>query len=210
VARHAIAAVAFAGTGDFAAAEDCADRAEAMATAAGLGYERALAGFCRAFTVHRMEVFDRAAALADAAAAGFAAAGTPMEEALSHHLAGAAHLGAGRFRCGGEAFDRAEAGYRTCGAAWMSSVLASHRASGPAPAGQPPHREQANGVGLTAREREIADLATTGLSNKEIAAKLYLSRRTVESHLTRIFDKLEVHSRTAMAHRLADMSGQSR
>jgi DNA-binding NarL/FixJ family response regulator len=132
-----------------------------------------------------------------------------MDEALAHHLAGAAHLGAGRLRRGGEAFDLAEAGYRTCGATWMSSVLASHRASGPAPAGQPPRRSQGVLAALTAREREIADLATTGMSNNEIATKLYLSRRTVESHLTRIFMKLEVHSRTAMAHRLADMSGDT-
>jgi DNA-binding CsgD family transcriptional regulator/tetratricopeptide (TPR) repeat protein len=209
VARHAIAAIAYAGTGDLAAAEDSADRAEALADAEGLAYERALAAFSRAFTLYRAEAFDRAAALADAAAARFAAAGTPMDEALAHHLAGAAHLGAGRLRRGGEAFYRAEAGYRTCGATWMSSVLASHRASGPAPAGQPPRRSQGILAALTAREREIADLATTGMSNNEIATKLYLSRRTVESHLTRIFMKLEVHSRTAMAHRLADMSGDT-
>jgi DNA-binding CsgD family transcriptional regulator len=64
------------------------------------------------------------------------------------------------------------------------------------------------GVPLTAREREIANLTTTGLSNKEIAARLCLSRRTVESHLARIFTKLEVRSRTAMVSRLADLAGR--
>jgi DNA-binding NarL/FixJ family response regulator len=63
----------------------------------------------------------------------------------------------------------------------------------------------AGGTTLTPREREIADLATTGLSNKDIADRLYLSRRTVESHLNRIFAKLDVRSRTAMAHRLAGL-----
>jgi DNA-binding CsgD family transcriptional regulator len=205
VARHAIAAIAYADTGDLAAAEDSGDRAQALAVASGLAYERALAGFSQAFTAYRMRRPDRAAALADSAAAGFAAAGTPMEESLSHHLAGAAHLAAGQLHRGCEAFDRAGAGYASCGAAWASSVLASHRASIPTPAGQVRPSGWGNGVTLTAREREIANMATTGLSNKEIAAQLYLSRRTVESHLTRIFAKLEVHSRTAMARRLADL-----
>lgn len=48
---------------------------------------------------------------------------------------------------------------------------------------------------LTARENEILDLVSTGLSNAEIARKLYLSRRTVEFHLTRIFAKLGVTGR---------------
>ncbi len=48
---------------------------------------------------------------------------------------------------------------------------------------------------LTEREREILDLLTAGLSNKEIAQKLYLSVRTVEVHLRNIYSKLGVRSR---------------
>ncbi|NGM13089.1 helix-turn-helix transcriptional regulator [Verrucosispora sp. CWR15] len=61
---------------------------------------------------------------------------------------------------------------------------------------------------LTAREREIAGLATTGLTNKEIAARLHLSPRTIESHLNRVFAKLHVHSRTAMARRLTEAAAE--
>jgi DNA-binding NarL/FixJ family response regulator len=57
-------------------------------------------------------------------------------------------------------------------------------------------------IALTVREWEIADLVRVGLSNQEIALLLRVSRRTVESHLWRIFAKLGVRSRTAMAHRL--------
>ncbi|SDZ44326.1 AAA ATPase domain-containing protein [Micromonospora pattaloongensis] len=199
VARDVIAAIAAAGMGDLAAAKDAGDRAERLARAAGLSYEVALARFAQAFTAYRMGGPDRATALAEGAAAGFAAAGTPMEEALSRHLAGAGYLAAGQPRRGGEAFDRAEAGYRACGAAWASSVLAGHRAAGPIRSGRP-----AGDAVLTAREHEIASLATTGLSNKDIAARLYLSPRTIESHLNRVFAKLQVHSRTAMARRLTD------
>jgi len=49
---------------------------------------------------------------------------------------------------------------------------------------------------LTDREREILELLAQGLSNKTIAARLYLSVRTVEGHLANIYSQLGVHSRT--------------
>jgi len=49
---------------------------------------------------------------------------------------------------------------------------------------------------LTNREREIIELLAQGLSNKTIAARLYLSVRTVEGHLANIYSRLGVHSRT--------------
>ncbi len=51
---------------------------------------------------------------------------------------------------------------------------------------------------LTAQERQIADLAATGLTNKQIAERLFLSHRTVASHLHRLYPKLGVASRTAL------------
>lgn len=49
---------------------------------------------------------------------------------------------------------------------------------------------------LTEREREILDLLSKGLSNKAIAARLYLSVRTVEGHLNKLYARLGVRSRT--------------
>ncbi|HEY94039.1 MAG TPA: response regulator transcription factor [Dehalococcoidia bacterium] len=49
---------------------------------------------------------------------------------------------------------------------------------------------------LTEREIEVLQLATQGSSNQEIADSLYLSLRTVQSHLNHIFNKLQVSSRT--------------
>ena len=49
---------------------------------------------------------------------------------------------------------------------------------------------------LTEREGEILRLLAQGLSNKEIASKLYLSVRTVEGHLANIYPRLGIHSRT--------------
>lgn len=59
---------------------------------------------------------------------------------------------------------------------------------------------------LSPREREVARMVAQGLSNREVAAALYLSERTVERHVQNIFNKLDLNSRTqlaAWAHRHA-------
>lgn len=50
---------------------------------------------------------------------------------------------------------------------------------------------------LTDREREVLDLLAQGLTNKEIAEKLVITTNTVKRHLKAIFEKLDVHTRTA-------------
>jgi len=51
-------------------------------------------------------------------------------------------------------------------------------------------------LGITRREREILELIATGLSNREIAAKLFVSENTVKTHSSRLFDKLSAKRRT--------------
>lgn len=58
--------------------------------------------------------------------------------------------------------------------------------------------------GLSDRELEVARLAASGLSNHEIADRLYLSVRTVENHLSRIYGKLEIPDRTGLAEFMVD------
>lgn len=50
---------------------------------------------------------------------------------------------------------------------------------------------------LTARENEIIHLISTGMSEKEVAAKLYLSYTTVKKHISNIYEKLHVNTRTS-------------
>jgi DNA-binding CsgD family transcriptional regulator len=57
---------------------------------------------------------------------------------------------------------------------------------------------------MTPQEMQIARLAASGLSNREIGQQLYLSPRTIGSHLYRIFPKLGISSRAQLASRMAD------
>jgi len=71
-------------------------------------------------------------------------------------------------------------------------------AAAPAPAAESALRSQ-----LTAREWEVAQAVAEGLTNADIATRLGISRRTVATHLERIFERLALHSRAALAHRVA-------
>jgi DNA-binding CsgD family transcriptional regulator len=66
-----------------------------------------------------------------------------------------------------------------------------------------------NVAGLTSQEMEIAALAATGLTNKQIAERLFLSHRTVESHLHRVFPKLGVTSRAGLRDALQQFQPSS-
>jgi DNA-binding CsgD family transcriptional regulator len=57
---------------------------------------------------------------------------------------------------------------------------------------------------LTETERRIAALVTTGLTNRQVAAELFLAVKTVEANLSRIYHKLHITSRTQLARALAD------
>ena len=60
---------------------------------------------------------------------------------------------------------------------------------------------------LTAQELQIAELAAAGLSNREIGERLFLSHRTIGSHLYRIFPKLEITARAQLRTALGPRGG---
>ncbi len=57
--------------------------------------------------------------------------------------------------------------------------------------------------GLTDIERRVAELVAIGRTNREIASKLFISRRTAEAIIARVYRKLDVHSRAGLATRMA-------
>jgi len=73
----------------------------------------------------------------------------------------------------------------------------------PAPAADRRYIEVA-GVRLTRRERDVAVLVAQGMSNRQIAARLVLTERTVEGHVENLLGKLGVHSRAAVAAWVAE------
>jgi DNA-binding NarL/FixJ family response regulator len=57
------------------------------------------------------------------------------------------------------------------------------------------------GLGVTSREVDVLKLVVAGRSNKEIAAELFLSPKTVERHLSSLFTRMSVRSRQELAER---------
>jgi DNA-binding CsgD family transcriptional regulator len=65
-------------------------------------------------------------------------------------------------------------------------------------------RSASDGSELTPQERRIAVLVSDGLTNREVAVRLFVSTNTVETHLRHVFQKLGVRSRTELANRFTD------
>jgi NarL family two-component system response regulator LiaR len=76
--------------------------------------------------------------------------------------------------------------------------MASRAAGSPAPHGLPFVRDdrRREELGITRREVDILELIAQGLSNREIAEKLFVSENTVKTHSSRVFDKLGAKRRT--------------
>lgn len=189
---RALAALA---AGDLAAAAQWAQRCTAEAARRDLAGQRGYAHRARGAVL--VALGDRTGAMAafEAAVEAFATTGMRLEEGRSRLdlalalLFGRQRGAAAMLDLAAELATAAEAGALL---ARVETVRAMLRRV--APAANPDQLAL-----LTDREREVAVLVGTGESNREIAQRLHLSTRTVESHLGRIYRKLEVRSRTALA-----------
>lgn len=138
------------------------------------------------------------------AAARYDALPCPYEAAQARERAGECLATTGDDRAG-EILLAALASYGRMGASWDAARCAragrSHGVRLPEP-----HRGGRRGYGdaLSPREEQVARLAATGRTNREIAADLFLSPTTVDKHLGRAMRKLGVHSRRAIAARLSE------
>lgn len=143
-----------------------------------------------------------AAQRALASAASAERAGAVIEAAMSRTLAGQALALAGDRDGAVAQLERAAAALDGCGALRLRDAAERELRK----LGRPVHRRtrkgSAHGTGvdtLTERERQVADLVVDRRTNPEIAAELFLSLKTVETHLRNIFRKLDVSSRVELA-----------
>ena len=153
---------------------------------------------------------DRPALAADLAEARFAAgeasaadvAAAVRDARPGPFAAARAELAAGRAAADRGALIRAEAAFNAFGALRRrDEAVRELRRLG--------HRVRRTGGSddglLTAREREIAELVAAGRTNREVAAQLVLSERTIEAHLRNIYAKLGVRSRVELARNRSDI-----
>jgi DNA-binding NarL/FixJ family response regulator len=183
-------------------AADAAARAGEAAEGLGLRIPTAIAE--RAAAAVKVEAGDAASAaeLARSSAATAAEVGAPVEAALSRLLAGRALAAAGERDQAVAELQQAAADFHACGA--HDHAAQAERELGKL--GKRVHRRSApgkrDGAGielLTERELEVARLIVDRKTNAQIAAELFLSPKTVETHVRHLFQKLEVSSRVEVA-----------
>ena len=177
--------------GDFAEAIHWADRA---AKVAGPGQE-ATAGLARAHALRGAEPGAAATAAAEAARL-FDGAGLLIDAGRARLCAGVALAAAGDDGQARAELAVAAEKFAACGARSLHAAAAreQRRLGVRVPAasrGTGPH-------GLTQRELDVVKLVGEGYTNQQIAGSLFVSVRTVETHLAHIFAKLGVSSRTAI------------
>ncbi|HKA02779.1 MAG TPA: AAA family ATPase [Acidimicrobiales bacterium] len=182
-------------------ADRWAARAEA-AVAPARPRAAAAAALARGAVLLAMGEARRAAEMASVAAATMEGVGARVAEGRSFTLAGRALAQAGDSRAAIDCLERAEAVLSSCGAARFADEAARElRRLGRRVTRR--GRAAPGELGLSRREYEIARLVAEGKTNRQIAAELYLSEKTVETHLYHVFAKLDVSSRAAVAGVLA-------
>jgi DNA-binding CsgD family transcriptional regulator len=165
------------------------------ADAARVGREWVLAHVtrCRGLVAAARGDVEQALTLLGQAVGEHEAVGDPFGRARAFLALGALRRRGRQKRPAREAIEAALEGFETIGA---SVWAAKARAELGRVAGRRGER------GLTAAERRVAALVAEGRTNREVAAALFLGERTVASHLTHIYAKLGVRSRTELARRL--------
>lgn len=196
------------GAGQLELAEESRRHANEAAEETGLPMGRAWADRAEAEVLLARDQPKEAAELALAAAVVAGDLNARIDRAVSRELAGRALLAAGdrdraveQFSLAAEEFDECTA-FRHRDRVEQELGQLGHRT----------HRRSRAGAddsgldSLTGREREVAQLLVDRLTNAEIAKELFLSEKTVESHLRNIFRKLDVSSRGEAA-KLVEGSG---
>jgi predicted ATPase/DNA-binding CsgD family transcriptional regulator len=236
---HINIAVADLAAGDFQAAREQADQAIAAAAELGLKYAlmsallvsagvaaavgdvgRAHDDAYHALTIGR-DIESQSGVIGALECLG-ALAHEPEEQHKAARLLGAADahrrvIGYRRFPLSQPGYDRAVADLRTAmgdaefDQAWdAGAALTLDEAVNYAVRGRGERNRPAVGwLSLTPTECDVARLVAEGLANKDIAARLFVSPRTVQTHLTHVYGKLGITSRVQLAQQAARHAGES-
>jgi DNA-binding CsgD family transcriptional regulator len=188
-------AEALAETGQVDAAAEVTERLASLAAAQQHPWGLATAQRSKAVVTLAGGYDEAAAAQLAGAADAYRALGLGWDAARALVVLGRAQRRAKKRATARESLEQARAGFEQLGCpGWTQAAAAElDRISGrrAAPAGR-----------VTPSERRVAELAAAGLSNKQVAARLYLSVTTVRAHLRAVYAKLGVTSRAQLARRL--------
>lgn len=166
------------------------ERGTALGRASALGASRR----CAAVLALEADAGDDALRELAAACAAWERAANPFELARTLLVRGTAERRAKRRRAARETLATALGEFERLGAAhWAEKARAELGRIG----GRAPSRGE-----LTPTEREVAARAASGMTNREVASALVVSERTVEYHLSNVYRKLGIRSRTELARRL--------
>ncbi|HET8660549.1 MAG TPA: AAA family ATPase [Micromonosporaceae bacterium] len=180
--------------GDRSAARSIVRRAEEIARSSTVPHRQAVGPHCRGLLENDPAQLLRAAE-------HYLAAGRMLPRAQSLEAAGVALAAAGDMTGARTHFTDAFSLYTTLGASWdLARTQAQFRAYGIRRGPHVRHRRSQQGWdSLTPTELKIVRLVAQGMSNPQIAAHLFLSRRTVQTHVSHVLAKLDLHSRIDIA-----------
>jgi DNA-binding CsgD family transcriptional regulator len=142
---------------------------------------------------------DAACTMSDEVASRYQSIGMPLDRGRALLLAGEARRRLGQRLEAAQRISTAVTVFEQLGAPlWLDRARRELRRASPRPGRA--HDQ------LTAAEAQVAELVASGRTNKEVAAALYTSVATVEAHLTRIYRKLGLRSRSELARQMAQGS----
>jgi DNA-binding CsgD family transcriptional regulator len=188
--------------GELKRARDLAD--EELELARKFGARRALGIALRAAALTRGQAADLK--LLEESVEVLGASGAELEHARALTDLGAAIRRAGR---PAKARDPLRRGYELAGRCG-ATALAERAMQELLAAGARPRRTALSGVeSLTPSQLRVAELAAEGMTNREIAQALFVTEKTVETHLGQVYPKLEVSSRAELPARLEPANHQT-
>jgi DNA-binding NarL/FixJ family response regulator len=198
---YAILARAELALGHEVVAKDWVARGERLQRTLRLGYVEGAVAYAAAMLELARGNARGALKQAERAVRRAGSAGAAVQASRARIVAGRAAAAAGDVEGAATWLERAEAELAAMGAVRFRDEAARElRRLGRRVGAR--HRRAGRGSGLASlsgREREIAELVAQGRTNREIAAELFLSEKTIESHLRKVFAKLGVSGRVAVA-----------